>query len=175
MQHEDALRRQQRWAVIVAAVIIIPGVFLIVTVRFIVTHHRVPTMSMSPTIHPNDRVLVNRLAYAFGGKPQVGDVASYRLDSLFIHRIVAGPGDTIEMRDNVVSVNGKRRHEPYIRLTPDIPALRSFGPVTVPADHYVFLGDNRDNANDSRFVGFISKKQIRGRMEHVFHIGRCNE
>jgi signal peptidase I len=174
MEQEVALRRQQRRAMIVAAAIIIPGILFFVTTRF-VRAHRVPSGSMIPTIHPGDRVVVNRLAYAFGGKPQVGDVANYRLEALFMHRIVAGPGDTIEMRDNVVFLNGKRRHEPYIRLTPDIPAVRSFGPVTVPAGHYFFLGDNRDNANDSRFRGFVSENQIKGRMEHVFHIGRCNE
>ncbi|HVE72733.1 MAG TPA: signal peptidase I [Thermoanaerobaculia bacterium] len=175
MEHEQAVRRQQRRAWIIAVAIIVPGMLFFVTTRFIVRHHHVPTASMSPTIHPGDRILINRLAYKFGGKPQVGDVANYRLDALFIHRIVAGPGDTIQMRDNVLFLNGKRRHEPYIMLTPDIQALRTFGPVTVPPDHYFFMGDNRDNANDSRFMGFVSEDQLRGRLIHVFHIGRCNE
>ncbi|MGZ5434161.1 MAG: signal peptidase I [Thermoanaerobaculia bacterium] len=59
-------------------------------------------------------------------------------------------------------------------LTPDIPAVRSFGPVTVPQGHYFFLGDNRDNANDSRFQGFIAEGDIRGRMGFVLHLGDCS-
>ncbi len=88
---------------------------------------------------------------------------------------MAGPGDTIEMRDNILFMNGKRRHEPYTMITPDIPAVRSFGPLTVPAGHYFLLGDNRDNANDSRFQGFIAEEQILGRMIYVLHVGRCDE
>jgi signal peptidase I len=81
-----------------------------------------------------------------------------------IHRIVGAPGDTLEMRDNVLLRNGKRVVEPYIMLTPDIPAVRSFGPVEVPPGNYFLLGDNRDNANDSRFQGFIPEGKIRGRI-----------
>lgn len=92
----------------------------------------------------------------------------------YIFRIVGGPGDTLQMRDNVLFRNGKRLHEPYVVVTPDVPAVRSFGPVTVPPGHYFFMGDDRDNANDSRFIGFISEEQIRGRLIHVFHIGQCD-
>ena len=175
MNRPDELRRQQRRAWIIAAIIIVPGLSFIVTLKFLITHHLVPTGAMIPTIHRKDRVVVNRLSYAFGVKPRIGDVASYRSEALYIFRIVGGPGDTLEMRDNVLFRNGQRQHEPYIRITPDVAAIRSFGPVTVPPDHYFFLGDNRDNANDSRFLGFVSEEQIRGRMIHVFHVGQCEE
>lgn len=175
MKNEDALRRERRVGWIAAAILVPLGMALYVTLRFIVTNHLVPTGSMIPTVHPRDRVVVNRLAYAFGEKPRAGDVVSYRQEVLFLHRIVAGPDDTIEMRDNVLFVNGKRRHEPYIIITPDIPAVRSFGPLTVPPGHYFLLGDNRDNANDSRFLGFVAEEKITGRMIYVLHIGKCNE
>jgi signal peptidase I len=143
--------------------------------RFVIGFSRIGGNSMAPTIHRGDQVSVNRAAYRFGAKPQVGDVASYRTlkRKLFIHRIVGGPGDTLEMRDNVLFRNGKRVGEPYITLTPDIPAVRSFGPVEVPDGHYFFLGDNRDNANDSRFQGFTAEADIRGRMGFVLHVGEC--
>jgi signal peptidase I len=175
MRNDDDLRRERRIGWIAAAILVPLGVVLYVMLRFVVTNHMVPTGSMIPTVHPRDRVVVNRLAYAFGEKPRAGDVVAYRQDALFLHRIVAGPDDTIEMRDNVVFVNGKRRHEPYTIITPDVPAVRTFGPVTIPPEHYFLMGDNRDNANDSRFRGFIAEEEILGRMIHVFHIGRCDE
>lgn len=174
MKSAEALRRERRIAWIVVA-FCVPVALLGTAARFAVTQHVVPTIAMSPTIHRHDQVLVNRAAYVFGKKPRAGDVVAFRDKKLNIFRVVAGPGTTIEMRDNVVFVDGKRLHEPYTILTPDVPAMRSFAPRTVPAGHYFLLGDNRDNANDSRFRGPIAEKQIVGRMVYVLHIGRCRD
>lgn len=173
MEREEKLRRERRLGWILLAVLVPPVVIGLVALRFIYTPHLVPTGSMIPTIHRNDRVFVNRLAYAFGEAPKRGDVVAYRSEAKLIHRIVAGPGDTFEMRDNVVLINGKPQHEPYKMVTPDIPSMRSLGPVTIPAGHYFLLGDNRDNANDSRYRGFISEDAILGRMSYVLHVGAC--
>jgi signal peptidase I len=175
MKSEDDLRRERRRGWIIVAILLPPAIVFFVTLKFITTHHLVPSGSMIPTVHERDRVFVNRFAYTFGEKPKVGDVVAYRQEALLLHRIVAGPGDTIEMRDNVVFLNGKRRHEPYTIITPDVPAVRSFGPLKVPPGQYFLMGDNRDNANDSRFRGFISDEQIKGRMIHVLHVGRCEQ
>ena len=171
MKSERQLRRERRMGLIVVSMAVIAWL----TFKFVLGFSRVGANSMAPTIHRRDRVSINRAAYRFGGSPRLGDVASYRAlnGALFIHRIVGGPGDTLEMRNNVLFRNGKRIDEPYIMLTPDVPAVRSFGPVVVPAGHYFFLGDNRDNANDSRFQGFTAERDIRGRMAYVLHIGEC--
>jgi signal peptidase I len=176
MKSADELRRERRVGIVISVAVLTLGLTACVGLKFVTGFSRVGGGSMAPTIHRGDRVAVNRLAYVFDRKPRVGDVASYwtPLREHFIHRIVAGPGDTLEMRDNVVFRNGKRLDEPYVMLTPDIEAIRNFGPVTVPPGHYFFLGDNRDNANDSRFLGFIPEDDIRGRMGHVLHIGECS-
>ena len=176
MKSERELRREQRIGLIISITLMSIAVIAWLTLKFVMGFSRVGANSMAPTIHRGDRVSVNRAAYRFGRKPRVGDVASYRAlkGELFIHRIVGAPGDTLEMRDNVLFRNGKRIDEPYIMRTPDIPAVRSFGPVEVPPGHYFFLGDNRDNANDSRFQGFTAERDIRGRMGYVLHIGECD-
>lgn len=175
VKSELELQRERRIGVVVTIAVLSIAIAVWLTLKFVMGFSRIGSNSMAPTFHRGDRVSVNRAAYRFGAKPQVGDVASYRelQGALFIHRIVGGPGDTLQLRDNVLYRNGVRMDEPYIMLTPDIPAVRSFGPVTVPPGHYFFLGDNRDNANDSRFQGFTAGKDIRGRMNFVLHMGEC--
>ena len=174
MKTNPQLRRERQLGCIISIVLLATAVAAFVAFRIIVRRSIVPTVAMSPTVHANDQVLVNRFAYTLGGKPRVGDVARFRgKDGSLLFRVVGGPGDTLEMQDNVLFRNGERVDEPYVMLTPDIPAVRSFGPVTVPRGHYFFLGDNRDNANDSRFIGFISRDRITGRMFYVLHIGEC--
>ncbi|HEX2832783.1 MAG TPA: signal peptidase I [Thermoanaerobaculia bacterium] len=160
----------------------------------------VPTGSMKPTIQEGDRVVVNKLAYDLKvpfttidivkwDNPHRGDIVVLfsPVDGVrLVKRVVAVPGDKVEMRDNQLYVNGKIAkqspialvssesgqayvldedldgHNHKVMLTPEIPAVRSFGPVTVPAGNYFVLGDNRDNSNDSRFIGFIERRRIVG-------------
>ena len=176
MKTADELRSERRLGIILSVVLLSLVVAGWLALRFVTGFSRVGSGSMAPTIHRGDRVAVNRAAYLFGTKPRVGEVASYWTFNRqhFIHRIVGGPGDTLELRDNVLFRNGQRVDEPYIMLTPDVPAVRSFAPLTVPPGHYFFLGDNRDNANDSRFMGAVPEDDIRGRMGHIFHVGDCD-
>jgi signal peptidase I len=160
----------------------------------------VPTGSMKPTIQEGDRVVVNKLAYDLKvpfttikivgwGDPERGDIVvlfSPVDGTRLVKRVVAVPGDEVEMRDNQLFVNGRIAkqspiaivssdagsayvldedlygHNHRVMLTPEIPAVRSFGPVAVPEGNYFVLGDNRDNSNDSRFIGFIERRRIVG-------------
>jgi len=161
----------------------------------------VPTGSMKPTIQEGDRVVVNKLAYDLKvpfttinivkwDDPRRGDIVvlfSPVDGTRLVKRVVAIPGDNVEMRDNQLFVNGRlakqspiaedssesgrvyvneedlygRNHK--VMLTPDMPALRTFGPQVIPEGHYFVLGDNRDNSNDSRFIGVIERRRIVGR------------
>ena len=162
----------------------------------------VPTGSMKPTIQEGDRVVVNKLAYDLKvpfttidivkwGNPERGDIVvlfSPVDGTRLVKRVVAVPGDKVEMRDNQLFVNGRIAkqspiaivssddygsayvldedlygHNHKVMLTPEIPAVRSFGPVVVPQGNYFVLGDNRDNSNDSRFIGFIERRRIVGK------------
>ena len=173
----------------------------------------VPTGSMKPTIQEGDRVVVNKLAYdlkvpfttikiAQWDDPKHGDIVvlfSPADGTRLVKRVVAVPGDKVEMRDNQLFVNGQPArqspisaqaeehgtayvldedlygHTHKMMVTPDIPAVRSFGPVVVPGEHYFVLGDNRDNSNDSRFIGFIQRRKIVGRAVAVaFSLDRAN-
>jgi len=166
----------------------------------------VPTGSMKPTIQEGDRVVVNKLAYDLKipfttidvvkwGDPKRGDIVvlfSPRDGVRLVKRVVALPGDTVELRDNQLFVNGKlqkqsetstppppatdddpqgppevfdenlwgRRHK--IMLYPAMLSMKTFGPQTVPKGYYFVLGDNRDNSNDSRYIGFIERRRIVG-------------
>jgi signal peptidase I len=167
----------------------------------------VPTGSMKPTIQEGDRVVVNKLAYDLKipfttidvikwGDPKRGDIVvlfSPRDGVRLVKRVVALPGDTVELRDNQLFVNGALQkqsdnptpvpetsadedtqgpayvldenlygHRHKIMLSPMINSLKTFGPQRVPAGYYFVLGDNRDNSNDSRYIGFIERRRIVG-------------
>ena len=171
----------------------------------------VPTGSMQPTILVGDRVWVNKLAYdlkvpfttrhlAEWGDPARGDVVVFFSPAngqRLVKRVIGLPGDTVELRNNRLFLNGhavaysaldaglvnaipagqqpqhdfaseqlpERSHP--VMATRALPALRSFGPTTVPAGHYFMLGDNRDNSGDSRYFGPVSRANIVGRATAV--------
>ena len=169
----------------------------------------IPSGSMRPNLLEGDVVLVNRLAYDFKlpltdivvapiAEPQRGDIvtcSSPKDGTRMIKRIVGLPGDTVEMRAEVLFVNGlvAKYDAPElaleasetgtlraVRLTetlgPDarriqllsgVPACNSFGPVTVPTGHYLMLGDNSDNSADSRYFGFLPRHLLIGQAKRI--------
>ena len=137
---------------------------------------------MGPALVPGDYLFVSKSPNA---QIERGDVGVYRFppnpSQEFLHRVVAGPGDEIEIRAKRLIVNGATPDEPNVwhadsmTWAPAESPRDHFGPLTLAAGEYFVLGDNRDNANDSRFQGFIAEDQIVGRMIYVFHVGRCDE
>lgn len=123
----------------------------------------VPTSSMSPTLMPGDHVLAWKLAYRLG-EVERGDLAVLTdpeggRDAL-IKRVAGLPGDTIEIQDGVLFVNGSARAEPYV----DYDRVDSFyfGPVAIPAGQIFVMGDDRSNSRDSRDFGPVPLDSVQG-------------
>lgn len=145
--------------VIVVAVSLALFIDLVLIVNAIV-----PSASMETTIMVGDRVIGNRLAYN-NDDPVRGDIVIFKFpddeSQLFIKRIIGMPGDTLQIVDGVVYINGEQLDEPYLTTTP----LGSFGPITVPEGAYFMLGDNRNNSADSRYWNqpFVYRNKILGK------------
>ena len=150
----------------------------------LVEANEIPTGSMLETIHLGDRILVEKFAYDIRvpllgwsivrtGDPARGDVAVFEppfpSDYPYIKRVIGLPGDEIRIIDKKVFINGCELRETYARYVDPmiVPAKAgprdNLGPLIVPEGHYFMMGDNRDQSYDSRFWGFASRDEIKGR------------
>ncbi len=131
-------------------------------VRLGVQNFRVEGLSMQPTLQSNQYLLVNKAAYMFS-EPQRGDIVVFRLPQDprrdLIKRIVALPGEEVEVRGGVVYVDGKPLDEPYIRDRPQY----HFNKKKVPENEYFVLGDNRNNSFDSHVWDWLPRDYLIGR------------
>ncbi|MBW3574248.1 MAG: signal peptidase I [Actinobacteria bacterium] len=150
------------WLAILAGALVVA---LLVT-RFLVQAFYIPSLSMFPTLHQDDRVLVNKLSYDLH-EVNRGDVIVFeRLPDQggdikdLIKRVIAVGGDRIEARDGRVFVNDVAIDEPYVAPGAETTNLEA---QTVPAGHVFVLGDNRDDSRDSRFFGPLPEDLIIGR------------
>lgn len=151
---------------------------------FVVQAFKIPSGSMKPTLQIGDHILVNKFIYGvkipYTGitlidvkEPAHGDIIVFRYpedpDKDFIKRVIGTPGDIIEIKNKKVYVNNVPIPDDFVIHTrPQILSgltnhRDNFGPVTVPADSYFVMGDNRDNSYDSRFWGFVDEKAIKGK------------
>ena len=148
-------------AAIVAAVLIALAID-----NFVIVNAQIPSGSMENTIMTGDRVIGNRFAYSFSD-PQRFDIIIFRYpddeSQLFIKRIIGLPGETVEIRDGKIYLNGS--DEPLEDVQTKETMVGSFGPYTVPENSYFVMGDNRNNSSDSRtdMVGNIKRENIIGK------------
>lgn len=136
---------------------------------FLVEPYMVEGSSMYPTLVNHERLVVDKLSY-FVTDPKKGEIVVFRFPKDqtrdFIKRVIAVDGDTVEMQQGKVFVNGKQLNETYIyHNDPKGKNISDYRKVVVPKDTIFVLGDNRNNSEDSRFadVGFVPLKLVKGR------------
>jgi signal peptidase I len=144
--------------------ILVAFVIAIFIVVFVVQPVKVEGTSMQPRLVDQERIFVNRFIYQFKNISR-GDVVVFRypkdLNKSFIKRVLAVPGDEVEIRRGIVYRNGVKVVEPYVTLA--FMDERSFPIVVVPSGHYFVLGDHRNFSNDSRNWGFVAQELIYGK------------
>jgi signal peptidase I len=175
---------------------IVIAVILALFIRtFVVQAFKIPTGSMEQNLLICDHLLVNKFVLAPTktrlerellpiGTIKRGDVIVFKYpeepDRDFIKRVIGLPGETVELREKKVYINGKPLDEPYVHflLPPasasdqsevtSVDVRERYPPVTVPPDHYFMMGDNRDNSQDSRYWGFLPRELVKGRAVVIY-------
>lgn len=154
-------RRVIEWVVLLA------GVAAAVSLRlYVLLPAYVPSRSMEPTLRVGDFLLIHRLAYR-ARLPQPGEIIAFNtLDrrQVWVKRVVAGPGDRVELRQGKLLRNGQVVDEPYMQQQLGL----SYGPRVVPEGHVFTLGDNRDNSDDSRNWGPLRRDFVVGKVFLVY-------
>lgn len=143
---------------IIAVIVLL---FLAVTTFFrLYQFYEISGTSMSPTLEEGEMVFMERGPIM----PGRGDIVFFRAnvnDFVYVKRVVALPGETVEIRNNRVLIDGKVLTEPYVSDREPIP---DFGPVLIPEDHVFVLGDNRKESYDSREMGPVPIEFIIGKL-----------
>jgi signal peptidase I len=175
---------------------IVIAVILALFVRtWIFQAFKIPTGSMEQNLLIGDHLLVNKFIYAPTATwlerrllpvadIRRGDVVVFKYpedpERDFIKRVVGLPGETLEVRDKRVYINGRRLDEPYVFFLepPGEPGMHhertafdvreQYGPVTIPPDRYFMMGDNRDNSQDSRYWGTLPRHYVKGKALIVY-------
>lgn len=144
---------------------IIPYVIVVIVVvlirTFLITPIRVNGSSMYPTLKDKEIMILNKIGKTVNGIDRF-DIVVLKEDDYLIKRVIALPGEKISCQNGNIYINGKKLKDKYgSGLTSD------FDPIEVPKDSYFVMGDNRENSKDSRYIGPINKKEIKGKTSFI--------
>lgn len=156
--------RLKHWVLDWAETIIVALVLALIIRAFFLQVFWIPSGSMEPTLDISDRIVVNKVAFHFR-QPRRFEIVVFRqvpaMDKEkrdLIKRVVGLPGETLEVKNGLIFINGSPVEEKHA-MNQD---FANFGPVSVPADAYFVMGDNRPASADSRYWGFLPQKNIIG-------------
>ena len=155
--------------------------------RQLVQTSRMAANSMLPTLMSGDHLIIQKAYHGIKSPfsdeflivlayPKRGDLIIFKYPEderkNFIKRVIGLPGDTVEVKNKEVYINSELLTEPYVihvdETNPVIPKRDNLSPVTVPADSYFVMGDNRDQSFDSRFWGFVQFNKIKGKASSIY-------
>lgn len=160
------------WVLEMVAMIALAFGLALVIKTWVVQPYVVPSPSLEPTIKVGERVLVNKFVYRFGA-PQRGDIVVFSnpnydpVVKTLIKRVVAVGGDTIDIKDQKVWLNGKQLVEPYTHGQPtNLGSVKM--PLTVPEGDVFLMGDNRTNSGDARWFGPQPVTRVQGKAFAVY-------
>ncbi len=147
--------------------VISAGIIAFIIITFIGQVTVVRGASMEPTLHDRERLIANKISYRFES-PERNEIIIFKppigIKRNYIKRIIGIPGDKIEIVNGKIYVNDQVLKEPYVKYRSN----ENMPPTIVPADSFFVLGDNRPNSSDSRYWGFVPRKNVVGKAWVVF-------
>ncbi|MGF1482665.1 MAG: signal peptidase I [Cyanophyceae cyanobacterium] len=165
-QKPKQTEKENPWVELIKTVVM-AGALALGIRTFVAEARYIPSGSMEPTLEINDRLIIEKITYRLRN-PERGDVVVFsptealqqqNFRDAFIKRVIGLPGEEIEVKGGRVFVNGQALREKYIAEEPEY----DYGPVVVPDDQYLVLGDNRNNSYDSHYWGFVPRDNLIGR------------
>ncbi len=142
---------------------ILPTLFIgLILMVFVIQPTRVEGISMEPTLHTGQQLVIEKISYYFD-KPALGDIVVIKLEREYnpylVKRVIATEGDEVKIEDGHLYVNGVAQEEAHVTSINSM----DFPETIIPQGHLFVLGDNRDASNDSRYFGTVPTKNLIGR------------
>ena len=167
---------------------VVTAVVLALILRaFVVQTLRITSGSMEDTLLVGDFLIVNKFIYGIKipftderlpgiREPRYGDVIVFQYPNAdprarkenYVKRCIGTPGDVIELKNNILYLNGDRKDESFIKLKPPTPRWADYGPIKVPEDSLFMMGDNRNWSADSRDWGFMDRTLMKGKAVAIY-------
>lgn len=153
--------------------VIIALAIVVVLRMFVIGMYYVPSGSMIPTLEINDRVVATKFTYQIG-EPERGDVVVFKYPVneeqgietvIYVKRCIGLPGETLEIKNNTVFIDGTPLVEDYLNTGTSMP---DFGPVTIPKGEYFMMGDNRNDSSDSRVWGTVKDEYLVAKAQFIY-------